>query len=627
MKFFCTLCFAVLALVPSDGWGVSYLNVNGASRTTVTQVPQKIVLSSDVASFGNKLACEIFIDVNSNGIIDHSDQRIDFLSVCDGIGWIRDPESPENAIPGDETPLDGRIQTTLFTNAEKVPVSSQQMILRAKDEDQSTASAIIKWKLELVPPIIQGQVLDKETDEALPHICVHVTDVDYPDHQFTAITNEKGFYALGLPAGDYWVSLKQTCNEKYLPSDTMTVALNQGEIKKVDFDLHRYPAFIHGFAKLKDGTPVGGVVVTVQNVTRSSFQYTMTNDDGSFELGVETGKNIVGINPYFSNLLGRGVWPAGYFVDNSADTLDIKDHSQFQQNFIFEKYPSSISGFCLQGGQGIKGVLIQGVFIDPKGKDSYFTQAISAEDGSYKLGVYSGKLTSLIAQKAGLLVSPQTGYSDIQVKDANIARYDFQLAKTKLMSISGKVMIDDTHPASQADVVAVNDAEDSPKGFLFTKTDASGAFKFNIEVPGSWQIGVYKDGVKTIPPMHYKYLSPGMEYTDLIFYLDKANLADSMDEGNAKLSSFDLLPNSPNPFNPQTLIKFVLPNEIHTRVEVLSVVGKRVKFLLNDDLSSGYHTLVWDGTDDAGNAMASGVYLCRVKAGQEGATQTIALLR
>ncbi|NIA29197.1 MAG: hypothetical protein GWP06_04690 [Actinobacteria bacterium] len=627
MKFLYTLCLAVLALVPSDVWAVSYLNVNGTSRTTVTRVPQKIVLSSDVASFGNKLACEIFIDVNSNGIIDHSDQRIDFLSICDGIGWIRDPESPENAIPGDETPMDSRIQTTLFTNSEKMPVSSQQMLVRATDEDQSTAIAIIKWKLELVLPIIQGRVLDNDTDEPLPHICVYVAEVDYPDHQFTAITNEKGFYALNLPPGDYLISLNQTFNGKYLPSETRTVELDQGEMKTADFDLHRYRAFIHGFAKLKDGTPVGGVVVTAQNITRSSFQHTMTNDDGSFELGVEKGKNIVSMNPYFSNLLGRGIWPAGYFVDHPADTLVIKEHSQFQRNFVFEKYPSSISGFCLQGGQGIKGVLVQGVFIDPNGKDSYFTQAISAEDGSYKLGVYSGKLTSLIAQKAGLLVSPQTGYSDIQVKDANIARYDFHLAKTKLMSISGKVMIDDTHPVAQANVIAVNDAENSPKGFLFTKTDADGAFKFNIEVPGSWQIGVYKDGVKTIPPMHYKYLSPGMKYTDLVFYLDKLNFTDSMDEGKAKLTSFDLLPNSPNPFNPQTIIKFVLPNEIRTRVEVLSVVGKRVKFLLNDDLSSGYHTLVWDGTDDAGNAMASGVYLCRVKAGEEDATQTIALLR
>ncbi len=627
MKFLCTLCLAVLVNIPSDVWGVSYLNVNGASRTTVTQMPQKIVLSSDVASFGNKLACEIFVDVNNNGIIDHSDQLIDFLSICDGIGWIRDPESPENAIPGDETPLDGHIQTTLFTNAEKVPVSSQQMILRVKDEDQSTASAIIKWKLEPVPPIIQGRVLDKETAEALPHICVHVAEVDYPEHQFLTPTNENGFYAFNLPAGDYLLYLSQTCNDKYLPSDTMMVALDKGEKKTVDFKLCRYRAFINGFAKRKDGTPIQGVVVTAQNITRNSFQYTITNRDGAYELGVETGKNIISMNPYFSNLLGSGIWPAGCFVNHDTDTLFVKDRSQIQKDFLFEEYPSSISGFCLQGGQGIKGVLVQGVFIDPKGKGSYFTQAISAEDGSYKLGVYSGKLTSLIVQKAGLSVSPQIGYSDIQVKDANISRYDFQLTKTNLMSISGRVMIDDTHPASQADVVAVNDLGNSPKGFLFTKTDANGAFQFNVEVAGSWQIGVYKNGVKIIPPMHYKYLSPGMEYTDLIFYLDKTNLADSMDEGKAKLTSFDLLPNSPNPFNPQTLIKFVLPNEIRTRVEVLSVVGKRVKFLLNDDLSSGYHTLVWDGTDDAGNAMASGVYLCRVKAGQEDATQTIALLR
>ncbi len=71
----------------------------------------------------------------------------------------------------------------------------------------------------------------------------------------------------------------------------------------------------------------------------------------------------------------------------------------------------------------------------------------------------------------------------------------------------------------------------------------------------------------------------------------------------------------PNPFNPQTRVVFELDRRGPVRLDVFDVRGSRVRRLLDEDLPAGRHDVRWDGRDDAGRALASGSYVCRLGAG------------
>jgi hypothetical protein len=74
-----------------------------------------------------------------------------------------------------------------------------------------------------------------------------------------------------------------------------------------------------------------------------------------------------------------------------------------------------------------------------------------------------------------------------------------------------------------------------------------------------------------------------------------------------------LFQNHPNPFNPTTTIRFVVPRASHVTLRVYSPAGKLVRTLVDRVLHSGTREAIWDGTNDIGNRVASGVYFCRLR--------------
>ena len=93
-------------------------------------------------------------------------------------------------------------------------------------------------------------------------------------------------------------------------------------------------------------------------------------------------------------------------------------------------------------------------------------------------------------------------------------------------------------------------------------------------------------------------------------------------------SDFVLGQNYPNPFNPTTLISFSLPKEAPVTFEVYNMLGVKVRSLLSGETrSAGTYTLSWDGRNDAGVSMPSGVYLYRVVAGSYLASKKMTLLK
>jgi hypothetical protein len=87
------------------------------------------------------------------------------------------------------------------------------------------------------------------------------------------------------------------------------------------------------------------------------------------------------------------------------------------------------------------------------------------------------------------------------------------------------------------------------------------------------------------------------------------------DEDNPVIEKFqtELYANYPNPFNPTTTIKLGMRNAECGIIEVYNIKGQKVKTLFNGYLEVGEHSFVWNGDDDNGNAVSSGIYFYKMK--------------
>lgn len=85
--------------------------------------------------------------------------------------------------------------------------------------------------------------------------------------------------------------------------------------------------------------------------------------------------------------------------------------------------------------------------------------------------------------------------------------------------------------------------------------------------------------------------------------------------------------NYPNPFNPQTNIGFHLPAKALVRLDIFNLLGQRVRRLADGFMEPGFHAVLWDGRDDGGTDLPSGIYFYALNAGRDFATAKMVLIR
>ncbi|MBD3373980.1 T9SS type A sorting domain-containing protein [candidate division KSB1 bacterium] len=91
--------------------------------------------------------------------------------------------------------------------------------------------------------------------------------------------------------------------------------------------------------------------------------------------------------------------------------------------------------------------------------------------------------------------------------------------------------------------------------------------------------------------------------------------------------TFQILQNFPNPFNPETKIRFQLPKDLDTRIAVYNLQGQLVRMLIKATITAGYHEILWDGRDEQGKRVASGVYYYRIEAGPHDEMRKMVLIK
>lgn len=95
----------------------------------------------------------------------------------------------------------------------------------------------------------------------------------------------------------------------------------------------------------------------------------------------------------------------------------------------------------------------------------------------------------------------------------------------------------------------------------------------------------------------------------------------------ASPTDFELFQNYPNPFNPETVIRYHLPSASQVELAIYNILGQKVRTLVNSTLKPGAHKISWNGRNDAGVAVASGVYIYRLQADGYVKSRKMLLLR
>jgi hypothetical protein len=81
------------------------------------------------------------------------------------------------------------------------------------------------------------------------------------------------------------------------------------------------------------------------------------------------------------------------------------------------------------------------------------------------------------------------------------------------------------------------------------------------------------------------------------------------------VDQYSLAQNYPNPFNPSTTIEYRLPSRGNVQVNIYNSLGQLVRSLVNEQREAGTHSVVWDGRDNGGSAVATGAYFYQVRTG------------
>lgn len=175
------------------------------------------------------------------------------------------------------------------------------------------------------------------------------------------------------------------------------------------------------------------------------------------------------------------------------------------------------------------------------------------------------------------------------------------------------------------------------------------ADSINIALAGSQTI----NGSGTLVYIRFKVLSSALPGDSTIVHFKKMIFNDGEPLASAKdgvlritptsvhedenlnlPKDFNLGQNYPNPFNPTTIIpfrvngsQFMVHSTIHTTLIIYNLLGQKVNILLNESLKPGTYQATWDGKNDAGEKVPSGVYFYRLTSGGPSETRKMVLMR
>ena len=139
----------------------------------------------------------------------------------------------------------------------------------------------------------------------------------------------------------------------------------------------------------------------------------------------------------------------------------------------------------------------------------------------------------------------------------------------------------------------------------------SGSYDTTFNSPGYW------DGHMSMPG-----------YTDVFLCkFDFTDITSVETEKSIKPSEIEIKSVYPNPFNPSTTIEYSLNKNSYINLSIYNVAGQKIREIISDEMINGKHNVIWDGMNDKGKIVSSGVYLVNLKSENYSVSKKIQLIK
>jgi uncharacterized membrane protein YjfL (UPF0719 family) len=465
---------------------------------------------------------------------------------------------------------------------------------------------------------------------------VWATETTTWDSYYGSASNPSGdsatYEIVGLPTGTYMVDasnsqgyLDEYYNDKpdYESADTVQVTV--GSIRaNINFTL-ALGGKIAGTVKLPGASSVSATVMATETTTGYGYWGDASNpsgDSATYEIvGLPTGTYKV-LTSNWQGYFGE------YYNDKpdyaSADTIHVTEGS-IRPNINFTlTLGGIIKGNVSSSAKGsLKGVKVY-VFYTTN-PTSYQDYGYTNSSGIYRIAMLQSRYYKILAY-GDTVYAPKYYDNDTSWSSADsvlVPVSDSVSGKNFTLevggSIKGHVYGDDAVPLSGATVTAHGYFDQ----FLIQRsktTPADGSYKIGGLPTGYYKVRAW-DGCKYI---YYNnktswgtadsvFVTRPDSVININFNFPTTAVEDEDDQTTRRPAEFELSQNYPNPFNPETQIEYALKKTGHVTLHIYNVLGEKVKTLLDQDQPAGFYQINWDGKNDNGKPISSGIYLYKLE--------------
>ncbi|MBP7461274.1 MAG: T9SS type A sorting domain-containing protein [Candidatus Delongbacteria bacterium] len=306
--------------------------------------------------------------------------------------------------------------------------------------------------------------------------------------------------------------------------------------------------------------------------------------------------NRCGTDPSGTIDLGNGYYGAHFsgvanrFIQNwfSGNRCGMVISNYSKDNLVLENFFVPVPGSQFPIANDEAGIRVMNLALN----DTLFGNTIM-NNGSYGIELI-GDSVSGIAMIQNSITSNDSG--GIILKSG--ANHDMQPPVIQNVSLQPPVVEGFAHPGSRWIEIFEDDAGQGKTYLGTTESDPNGHWIWEGSFTGPCLTATAMDTLGNSSPFSTPFL-----------------LTDLSESTGPRSGEFNLYPNYPNPFNLATTIDYQLSQPDRVMMDILDLTGRLRIRLIDDRVNAGHHTITWNGLDQTGNPLPSGIYLCRLKAG------------